>query len=85
LPLRAGASSALWLLVGLSMQRMPIVRLFDDQIEVKSGPMASIRVVTLGEIERVDSHDVRAIVLQTARGPVKIPAVFHEDYQDARS
>ena len=75
------ASGALWLLVGVLMRRTPIVRLFDDRIEVKGGPLASNRIVALGEIERVDSRDVRVIVLHTARGPVRIPAFFLEDYQ----
>jgi hypothetical protein len=80
-PLSVLGSAALLLFMGHSMRKTPVVRLGADRIEVKLSPFVPRRIVAFGAIERVVFRAGRTIVLETAEGPVRIPAAALEMYQ----
>jgi hypothetical protein len=67
------------LFVGVSLKYIPLVRLFDDRIEVTRGLLGREKSVPLGEIERVITNEDKSILLETRQGRVIIPIfALHE-------
>ena len=67
------------LLSGAMMKYIPIMRVFDDRIELTGGLFGKGKKVPFGEITRVMAPDPRAIQLETAQGRVLIPTfALHE-------
>lgn len=69
------------LILGVLLKKSPIVRLFPDRIEIKPAPLARKRIVSLGEIQRVDLSHPKLIMLHTAAGTVKLPAFALHDFE----
>jgi hypothetical protein len=80
-PLAPIGVAVLPLVLGYWFKVNPIVRLFDDRIEIKPGPLGAKKIVSVGEIERVVASDPRTVVLYTSRGKVVVPTFALQDYE----
>jgi hypothetical protein len=80
-PLAPIGVSVLPLVLGFWFKLNPIVRLFDDRIEIKPGPLGAKKIVSVGEIERLVASNPRTVVLFTSRGKVVVPTFALQDYE----
>jgi hypothetical protein len=80
-PVSVFGAAVLPLILGYWFKTHPIVRIFDDRIEIKGAPLAAKKIVSVGEIERVVASDPRTVVLFTSRGRVVVPTFALQDYE----
>jgi len=64
---------------GAVLKFIPIIRMFDDRIELTGGLLGKEKKVPFGEITRVMAHENKTIDLETSSGRVMVPIfALHE-------